>query len=255
MKIAFFDSGIGGLTVLHEAIKKLPEEQYVYFGDSLNAPYGTKTREKIKMLVFQAVDFLVKQHELKALVLACNTATSIVIDDLRKTYSFPIIGMEPAVKPAIRESLEKKVIVSATDLTLKEEKLRKLVKNLNATDKVDYLSLQGLVTFAENFDFYSPAVIEYLQKQFAGYDWHQYEALVLGCTHFIYYKNIIQELLPDRIQIIDGNVGTVKQLETQIVPNAATSSNDVVYYISGKKAESEKFEKYLQWLGKSCDIV
>ena len=121
MKIAFFDSGVGGLSVLQTAIQVLPPQQYIYFADSVNAPYGTKSKKEIKKLMFEAVDFL-QTKNINALVVACNTATSAAIKDLRKQYDFPIIGMEPAVKPAIEKSKKKKIVLFATELTLKEKK-------------------------------------------------------------------------------------------------------------------------------------
>ena len=148
MKIAFFDSGIGGLTVLQEALKILPHEQYIYFADSDNAPYGIRTSQEIRNLVFDAVEFLIKQ-DIKALVLACNTATSVAVKELRATYTLPIIGMEPAVKPALKAADNKKTLICATQRTLEEDKLKELIQNLNAESKVEQLSLQNLVIYAE----------------------------------------------------------------------------------------------------------
>ena len=111
MNIGFFDSGIGGLSVLREALAVLPNENYLYYADTDNTPYGTKTRNEVK-LAFKAVEFLTSRR-IKALVIACNAATSASVEDLRKKYDFPIIGMEPAVKPAVTKSLNggKRVLV------------------------------------------------------------------------------------------------------------------------------------------------
>ncbi|MGS2762468.1 glutamate racemase [Sinomicrobium sp. M5D2P9] len=250
MQIAFFDSGAGGLTVLYEAIKKMPGEDFIYFGDSRNAPYGTKSREEIKELVFQAVDFLAAKG-LKALVLACNTATSAAVRDLREKYEFPIIGMEPAVKPAIESSEEYKVLVCATDLTLKEEKLNDLVHNLKADGKVDYLSLQELVMFAERFKLNGPEVTAYLEKKLSQPDWSKYNSIVLGCTHFIFFREQIRKLIPGHIRILDGNEGTVNNLMTKIDVISAPEEKKIDYYISGDKAEAGYFEKYLDYLSET----
>ena len=101
MRIAIFDSGIGGITVLAEALKQLPQEDYVYYADTLHVPYGEKTKQQVRNYIFKAVDFLAGTG-IKALVVACNTATSIAVNDLRQRHSFPVIGMEPAVKPAVQ---------------------------------------------------------------------------------------------------------------------------------------------------------
>ncbi|RNL93435.1 glutamate racemase [Sinomicrobium pectinilyticum] len=250
MHIAFFDSGVGGLTVLYEGMKKMPGENFIYFGDSRHAPYGTKSREEIKELVFNAVDFLAAKG-LKALVLACNTATSVAVKDLRKKYDFPIIGMEPAVKPAVENSEEYKVLVCATDLTLREEKLNDLVRNLKADNKVDYLSLQELVMFAENFKINGSEVNAYLEKKLSQPDWSKYNSIVLGCTHFIFFREQIRKLIPEHIRILDGNEGTVNNLITKIEVSNDSEGKRIKYYISGDEAEAGYFEKYLDYLSET----
>lgn len=234
-KIAFFDSGLGGLTVLHEALRQIPNEQYIYFADSDNAPYGTKSSALIKTLVFDAVDFLVQQ-DIKALVLACNTATSVVIHDLRQKYNFPIIGMEPAVKPAIELASKQKTLVCATEKTLKENKLQLLIENLNATDKVERLSLQKLVSFAERFNFEGTEVMHYLNACFSTINWSEFDSIVLGCTHFIYFKKLIQQVIPSHIHILDGNKGTVNHLKNTIPPSNTLSNKNKIDFFSSKKA-------------------
>ena len=249
MKIAFLDSGIGGLTVLHEALQLMPNEQYIYFADSKNAPYGTKSPAAIRALVFQAVDFLA-QFELKALVLACNTATSVAVKELRKAYDFPIIGMEPAVKPAVDANNNKKILVCATDRTLAANKLKTLIQNLNATDQVEQLSLQKLVLFAEEFNFQSPAINDYLSTSFENIQWQEFDSIVLGCTHFPYFKNQIQALVPPHIRIWDGNYGTAKHLQSRIAPSTATSSSPVQYFISKEATPASYFHKYFSLINR-----
>lgn len=230
-KLAFFDSGLGGLTVLHEALKQMPHEQYIYFADSNNAPYGTQSTAAIKTLVSDAVDFLV-QKDIKALVLACNTATSVVIKDLRQQYSIPIIGMEPAVKPAIELASNKKTLLCATKKTLAENKLKLLIENLNAADKVERLSLQELVSFAENFEFKGLNVRNYLSRSFSKINWAEFDSIVLGCTHFVYFKQIIEQLIPPHIHILDGNKGTVKHLQNTIPLNTNNHTFPIEFFSS-----------------------
>ena len=217
--IAFFDSGIGGITVLHEALRLLPDEDYIYYADTLNAPYGTREKHEVKKLVSDAVDFIV-QKEVKAVVIACNTATSAAVEDLRRTYSIPIIGMEPAVKPAVEKNgrAHKRVIVTATPLTLKEEKLRNLIDRVDNEHIVDLLPLPDLVKFAERYEFSGEDVYAYIQEEFSSYDLQQYGTVVLGCTHFIYFKKMLTDILPSHIDIIDGNKGTVNNLK-KIIEN------------------------------------
>ncbi len=248
LKIGFFDSGIGGLSVLYEALKILPNEDYIYYADTNNQPYGTKTKQEVKDLVFDAIDFIVNKN-VKAIVVACNTATSVAIVDLRKKYDIPIIGMEPAVKPAIKNSINenKKVLVTATKLTLKEEKLHNLISSLDSESMVDLLELQELVQFAENLDFDEKRIINYLANQFRKLDMASYQTIVLGCTHFTFFKDIIMKLIPKDTNMIDGNGGTIRHLQNILINNKAISegSGDIEFYNSGNRAKDGKdLERY-----------
>ena len=197
MKIGFFDSGIGGLTVLHRAMKEMCGE-FIYYADTDNVPYGEKSKEEIRVLSDNAVSFL-KEQGAKVIVIACNTATSAAAGVLREKYSFPIIGMEPAVKPAITDARGKRVLVTATPLTIKEDKLKRLIASQNAQDKVDLLPLPKLVGFAENLEFSSSAAEDYLREKLAAFDLTVYSKVVLGCTHFNYFKDSFKALLPDDV--------------------------------------------------------
>ncbi len=248
MKIVFFDSGAGGLTVLHEALQLMPNEEYIYFGDTANTPYGTKSKKEIKKLVSEAINKLNKSYKIKALVVACNTATSVAIKSLRKKYDFPIIGMEPAVKVAVDKSKGNKILVCATDLTLGEKRLEKLIEKLNAKELVEQLSLQELVQFAENFDFNSNELDLYLKYKFSGINWSKFDSMVLGCTHFIYYKDIFKKYIPEHIQILDGNSGTVNNLSKR-VRLSKKKKGKIKYIISGKKKGKRYCGAFMDFLG------
>lgn len=249
MAIAFFDSGVGGLTVLHAAMERLPEEQFIYYADSDNVPYGTKTHMEIINHVLEAVNFLMSK-DIKALVVACNTATSVVAKELRQKYKLPIIGMEPAVKPAVELSASKKILVCATERTLSEDKLKHLIKDLEAGDKVTLLSLQSLVTYCENFDFNSESLFDYLSNCFDAIDWTSYHSIVLGCTHFIFYRNIIRNMIPSHVMIIDGNMGTVNRLISLLGQNESQRmiAQKCEYYISGRAVSPIYFDNYMRFI-------
>lgn len=240
--IAFFDSGIGGLTVLKTAIAKLPAERYIYYADTKNVPYGTKPREEIVKFIFDAVEFLASQR-IKILVVACNTATSAAINELRASYDFPIIGMEPAVKPAIQNNKAKKVLVLATSFTLRERKLESLISDLGAEKIVDKLALDKLVTYAEGFDFDSPVIREYIESRLEGISLDDYETAVLGCTHFLFYKKLLNDILGPGIELIDGNKGTVNQMIRIMQSNALTdpcATGELRFYSSGISDNPER---------------
>lgn len=244
MKIGFFDSGIGGITVLHDTFKVLPNEDYIYYADTLNVPYGPKPKDVVKKYIFNAVDFINEQG-VKAIVIACNTATSVAIEELRAKYSIPIIGMEPAVKPAVEknEYINRRVLVTATALTLKEEKLQNLITKLDKEHVVDFLPLPRLVEFSERLEFNESIVLPYLKEQFFKYNLSNYETIVLGCTHFSYYKDMFRKLFSPHVNIIDGNEGTAKNLKRILKEKNLLNegSFNITFYNSGFKVD-DKFE-------------
>ena len=238
MKIGFFDSGIGGLTVLSEALNRLPHHDYLYYADTLHAPYGPKPKEEVRGYIFEAIEFLVRKGA-DIIVIACNTATSIAVNDLREKYQIPIIGMEPAVKPAIEWVQEsgKRVLVTATPLTLKEEKLHHLIERLDQSHVTDLLPLPDLVRFAESFDFSPETVVPYLKKQLVDYQISDYGAIVLGCTHFPLFASSFKEVFEPGIELIDGSVGTVTHLANIIdtMKGETSKTPTVTFYQSGRE--------------------
>jgi len=251
VRIAFFDSGIGGLTVLKRAVSALPNETYLYYADTRNVPYGVRPKEEVRTCILAAADFLARQA-VDALVVACNTATAVAIAELRTRYAFPIIGMEPAVKPAIVRNTGKKILVFATSLTLRESKLEALINALDTQHKVERRELDGLVMFAENFAFDEPIVQGYLQEKMAHIRWEQYETVVLGCTHFIYYRDMIQALAGKRVQVLDGNEGTVNRLVSIVGPRRSQTpppAPRIAFYASGDPEPPERVRQLLTLLG------
>ncbi len=251
MNIGIFDSGIGGLTILHQAMILMPQEKFLFYADTDHVPYGTKSREQVISYVDQVIQFMIS-HDCKAVVIACNTATAVAAELMRNRYAFlPIIGIEPAVKPAVKESGGKRVLVVATPLAVHEKRLKNLVERVDDAHLVDLLELPGLVEFAERGEFVSEQVTTYLQERFADYKLEQYGELVLGCTHFNYFKDTFQKLMPSHIHLIDGSLGTVRQLmrvlstkELLILSESQPNENNhweilknstnVQYYTSGR---------------------
>lgn len=245
MKIGIFDSGIGGLSVLHQAMITLPEADYIFYADVDNVPYGEKTRDEVRKLVDHAVGFLVEKG-CQAVVLACNTATSAAISYLRDKYKLTIIGIEPAVKPAVEHTRNcgKRVMVVSTPVTAKGEKLKKLIEKYDVNHVVDVVALPKLVRYAQNDDFDSQDVLDYLKDEFKPYKLNEYSALVLGCTHFNYFKDSFAKLFPEEIEMVDGNIGVANNLKNTVVRNGffVETDNDkkgtVEYYYSDRKMES-----------------
>lgn len=214
--IGFFDSGVGGLSVLREAVKVLPHEDFIYFGDSKNAPYGVKSVDEIKKLTSKAVDFLI-EREAKAIVIACNTATSAAIEDLRNNYKdYPVIGIEPALKPAVELKRNGNIIIMATPLTLTEKKFKRLMEKFNSTHNIVPMPCPGLVELIENGILEGDKVEEYLKDKLKPYENQNVAAVVLGCTHYPFIMHSLKAILKDDVPVIDGSMGTVKQLKRQL---------------------------------------
>ena len=200
MRIALFDSGYGGLTVLSHARRVLPSEEFIFYADRDHVPYGTKSVPVVRGFVRTAFRFLIEQQRADAVVVACNTATSVAVNEMRRLYDVPIIGMEPAVKKALTHDAEH------------GEKLKRLISSCDPNGLVDLLALPRLVEFAERQEFVSSAVEAYLRDAFAPYRFADYSAIVLGCTHFNYFKDTMRQLLPQNVRLVDGNEGTVEEL-------------------------------------------
>ncbi|WP_299027393.1 glutamate racemase [uncultured Campylobacter sp.] len=213
MKIAFFDSGIGGLSVLAEALRRFSGAEFLYFADEDHVPYGTKSRAQIVRLSLDAVGFLVSRGA-DAVVVACNTATSAAISELRGAFSVPVIGMEPAVKLAADSFGARPTLLIATPLTIAGEKLARLVGRLEC--ETWSLPLPRLVEFAQDLEFDSPAVRAYLREELAKFELERLGSLVLGCTHFNYFKDVLHEILPPHVRIIDGIDGTLNRLASEL---------------------------------------
>jgi len=209
--IGVFDSGLGGISVLAALISNLPEEKYVYFGDSHNAPYGVRETEAVKELTFNVVNYLMK-YNIKALVVACNTATSAAVTELRNTYDIPIIGMEPALKPAIEKYKSKDIIVMATPVTLREKKFNNLIQQFNRPENIIKLPCPGLVELIEVSGGESQEIISYLESLFAPFDLAKVGSIVLGCTHYIFIRDTLKKIIGNEIELIDGNRGTTNRL-------------------------------------------
>ena len=212
--IAVFDSGVGGISVLRHLVKLMPEERFLYFGDSANAPYGTKTKEDVKALTFAAAERLMKEG-IKALVVACNTATSAAINDLRAAYpDLIVIGIEPALKLAADKFPGGKLGVMATPMTLREEKFARLMERFQESCEIYKIPAPGLVELIEQGKADSPETDALLRTLFAPYP--QLDALVLGCTHYPFAAASVARVLGREAALLDGVDGTARETKRRL---------------------------------------
>ena len=244
--IGMFDSGVGGVSVLREAVRMLPNERFVFFGDTKNAPYGTKTKEEVLILSRRVVETLL-QMGCKAIVIACNTATSAAAATLRAEYEdIPIIAMEPALKPASLLRKDGIVLALATPGTIAGKKYAHLYALYG--EGVVSLPCGGLMEFAEQGELDSAALHDYLSKLFQPYAEQKVEAVVLGCTHYVFLKRAISAYFPS-VPLIDGNEGTVRQLARRLNELGLLASleqkGSVKLLSSGGKEAVELMEKLL----------
>lgn len=214
--IGVFDSGVGGISVLKELIKIMPNENYIYFGDSKNAPYGTKTLEEVRKLSFHNTRLLLERGA-KGLVVACNTATSAAVRIMRSMYPrVPIVGIEPALKPAALQKQHPRVLVMATPMTVRQEKFGQLMKRYEDKADIYPLACPGLMEFIEAGDLNSGRLHAFLEELLAPYLERGLDSVVLGCTHYPFVRRMIQEIAGGHIAIFDGGGGTAREMKRRL---------------------------------------
>lgn len=242
IKIGVTDSGFGGLSVLSELSNTIPEADYIYYGDLQNAPYGSKPPEQIYSFIDEICKFFMGQG-VNAIVLACNTATSVSVDKLRKKYPVPIFGMEPAIKPAVLENPDQKIAVLATPLTLREEKFMRLEKSLEAHTILNSVPCDGLATIIDKGDL--EAARDYLKPILQKLTEEKVEILVLGCTHYVLVKSIFYDWNPN-VRLYDGNKGTANHVRRTLIPLPIDGESKLDLFLNGGKEEDfEIAYKYL----------
>lgn len=215
--IAVFDSGMGGISVLKEMVKAMPEEDFLYYGDSVNAPYGTKSVEEVRALTIGHVKRFIEVDHAKAIAIACNTATSAAVKVLREMYpSVPLVGVEPAIKPAVYATANPSILVMATPRTLKEEKFHNLRELYKEHAKIYPLPCPGLMEFVEKGILEGPELESFLDELLSPYLQKNITGIVLGCTHYPFVAKTIQKVAGPEVTLFDGAEGTARELRRRI---------------------------------------
>ncbi|MGQ0442850.1 MAG: glutamate racemase [Methylophilaceae bacterium] len=222
--IGVFDSGVGGISVLKHIHALLPHEALLYVADSKHAPYGNKTPEEIKTRCFAIADFLIEKN-VKALVVACNTATAAAIGDMRAKYTLPIIGMEPAVKPAAEATKNGIVGVLATVGTLKSAQFAALLESYGRNVRVVTQGCIGLVECIERGELASLQTRALLEKHLKPLLDEGADTIVLGCTHYPFVRLLIEEITGKDVAIIDTGAAVARQLQKKLAERNLLSAS------------------------------
>ena len=231
--IGVFDSGIGGTSIWNAIHDLLPNEKTIYLADSKNAPYGQRTKEEIVALSKKNVDLLLEMN-CKLIVVACNTATTNAIRELRAAYDIPIIGIEPAIKPAATNSKTQVIGILATKGTLNSElfnKTAEMFQNTKIVEQVGY----GLVQLIEEGNLYSPEMTQLLESYLRPMIESNIDYLVLGCSHYPYLIPQIKKILPEHIQIIDSGEAVARQTQNilrETVGFSDAEKSDPIFYVN-----------------------
>jgi len=216
--IGMFDSGIGGITILNSIKKLLPKENIIYYSDNFNSPYGNKSKSEIKELSFKNTEFLINKG-CKLIIVACNTATTNSIKELRSNFNIPFVGIEPAIKPAALHTKTGCIGVLATKGTLSSYLFNNTSNNHGSNVKIVEKNAEGLVELIENGIFNGEKIQNILRKCLNPMIKQKIDFLVLGCTHYPILIKTIKSLIPVNIEIIDSGQAVAKQTKKILLEN------------------------------------
>ena len=240
--IGFYDSGVGGVSVLRETARLLPGEDFIYYGDNAHAPYGVKDEEEIKKLSLACGDFLYNAGA-KMIVIACNTATSIVVKTMRENYNLPVISMEPAVKPACEKHKQGKIAVLATPATLRQKRYHALVERLGIGERVIDVHCSGLAELVELGRLDNPQIKACICEKLAPLRGEDVRALVIGCTHYSFISEqigkVAGKLFKNKPELFDGLYGTARQVAAVLKEESLESGKNGRGSISFHSSDGE----------------
>ena len=252
LPIGFLDSGIGGLSVMRQALKELPNENFIFYGDNKNAPYGERSEEEIRQLTYACGEKLLAEG-IKMLVIACNTMTTIAVRSLRDEYKIPVVSIEPAIKPALLAENSTNVVVFATPATLSQKRYLSLKDRVGHKERLIDVPCEGLAGIIEKGDFESNELKEYVTKKLTPYKDTDISGIVIGCTHYSFIapliKHTAKEVLGHDVELFDGLFGTVRQVKRVLAEkdllNDSVEKGTVRLITSGTEHNIEIMKKIL----------
>jgi len=232
--IGIFDSGIGGLTVVKQLVKLLPEEQLIYFGDTARIPYGTKSKRLIEQYAAEDAAFLM-QFDIKLLVVACNTASSLAMDVLRRQLDIPVVGVvQPGARAAVEKTTNKIIGVIGTSATINSGSYMREIAKIDSNVTVLGQPCPLLVPLVEEGWLDEDITILTLQKYFKDLLKQKIDTLILGCTHYPLLEKTIRQVVGPAVHLIDSGKETAKEVKRVL------TENDLLN-LTGKKTDKNKY--------------
>lgn len=211
--IGFIDSGVGGFTVVKEAMKQLPNEQFYYLGDTARSPYGPRTKEEVVQYSFELANYLVKKHHIKILVVACNTATAVALHELKQSLDIPVVGVIlPGSRAAIKYSRNRKIGVIGTEGTIKSNRYEKELLRKRHDLEITSLACPKFAPMVEENSHHSPTAKRVVRESLLPLKHNKMDTLILGCTHYPLIKEIIQNTVGHHVTLIDSGAETINEV-------------------------------------------
>jgi glutamate racemase len=209
--IGIFDSGLGGVSTLGQAMHMLAQEKFIYYGDSGVPPYAFMTAAQIRQRCHRICDGFIAQRA-KAIVIACNTATSAALEDLKTRYDIPVLGIVPAIEAAVAQGGSGKILLLATEFTIQSETLRELIQHYGADREIETRAPREMIDLVESGRIDGPQMEACIRRFFEDLDADTFGAVVFGCTHLGFLNRLIGDVLGPDIYIADGNKEAIEQL-------------------------------------------
>ncbi|WP_081757118.1 glutamate racemase [Gorillibacterium massiliense] len=253
--IAVMDSGVGGLTVVKEILRQLPQEKIVYFGDTARTPYGPRDPEEVIRFTREIVDYLI-HFKPKMLVIACNTATAVALEDIRSRVDIPVVGViKPGARAAIKSSVNGKIGVIGTIGTIRSGAYETALKEISPWTEVVSLACPRLVPLVENDQFESEEAYTVVRESLIELQKHTMDCLILGCTHYPFLAPIIAEVMGPEVKLISSDEETAREVSTILSYGNQLAQNEDVpvhqFFCSGDPVIFRKIAS--AWLDKQLE--
>jgi glutamate racemase len=254
--IAVIDSGVGGLTVVREIIRQLPREEIVYFGDTARCPYGPRPQEEVRLFSFQMLDYLA-QFEPKMIVIACNTATAVILEELHQTAHKPVVGViHPGVRAAIKATLLGRIGVIGTEGTIASGLYEEALKQIHPHLYIKSLACPDFVPLVENGEYNTPRAYEVVRSSLEPLLREDLDTLILGCTHYPILAPVIQEVMGAKVKLISSADETAREVSTVLFHKNILSQKferpEHLFFTSGDPMMFKKIAEV--WLDMSVNV-